>query len=66
MSLFSYYSVWYTIDGVDELHTAQCSTVLDETTTDDFPAMIGARLWGSAEDGNTRVTVVRFSRLAWS
>ena len=57
---FKTYAVTYVLDGGPGEYRMQCMTVEGETTTDDFPGMIGARVFGSAKQGNERITVTKF------
>ncbi|WP_037355440.1 hypothetical protein [Amycolatopsis orientalis] len=56
---FTYYDVTYKLDGEPGEYRMRCQTD-GETTTDDFPEMIGARLWGSPKAGAERIIVVRY------
>ncbi len=61
MSTFTHYAVTYTLDDNPAPERLECMTVKGETTTDDFPKMIGARILGNAQAGVERVTVVEFA-----
>lgn len=61
MDDFTYYAVTYTIDGGPQEYRMQCMTVEGETTTDDFPKMIGITALGSPEEGEERITVIKYA-----
>lgn len=60
MTEFTYYDVTYTYGDSPSEYRMQCMTVEGETTTDDFAAMIGARIAGSGQAGKEMVTVTSF------
>ncbi|WP_372663616.1 hypothetical protein [Amycolatopsis kentuckyensis] len=60
MSIFTHYTVTYTLDDDPTRREEPCMTVEGETTTDDFAKMIGAKLFGRAEEGDQRIAVIEF------
>jgi hypothetical protein len=56
---YIYYAVTYTLDEGSE-YRMQCMVTEGETTTDDIPKMIGARIWGTANEDVRRISVKKF------